>query len=229
MPETKRLYYFTEAKYALQDIERRRLKIAELDKTNDPLELRLIAFHDEAEQSHFRSFFETMAKNFSIICFSETYKNAALWGHYADKNKGICLGFDINKDNIKRVKYVDNRKYIEEFPNLCKFLHRSDLESSNEECNREIKEILYTKSSTWRYEQEWRLFTKRAQVDQVTGKLYFFEFRDQLVLREILIGCRCPEPDIRSRLTKLTANYPILPKISFTCPSLSNFEISKVT
>ena len=34
---------------------------------------------------------------------------------------------------------------------------------------------------------------------------------------------------IHFRLTEFTANYPVLPKISFTRPSLSTFEIEKVT
>ena len=39
MPKTEQFYYFTSTKYALEAIKKRRLKAAELDKTNDPYEL----------------------------------------------------------------------------------------------------------------------------------------------------------------------------------------------
>ena len=44
-----------------------------------------------------------------MLCFSFKWSNPVLWAHYADKHKGICLGFDVPDDNVQRVKYVDTR------------------------------------------------------------------------------------------------------------------------
>ena len=38
MPKTKRLYYFTCTKYALEDIQKHRVKASELDNANDIFE-----------------------------------------------------------------------------------------------------------------------------------------------------------------------------------------------
>ena len=39
MAQPELLYYFTHTKYALEGVKNRRLKVAELDKANDPYEL----------------------------------------------------------------------------------------------------------------------------------------------------------------------------------------------
>ena len=33
--------------------------------------------------------------------------NPVLWSHYADKHKGVCLGFDVKEDLLEEVKYAD--------------------------------------------------------------------------------------------------------------------------
>ena len=49
MPETKLFYYFTPAKYALEGVKNHRLKVAELDKANDPYELLPVRCNNEIE------------------------------------------------------------------------------------------------------------------------------------------------------------------------------------
>ncbi|MEI6866652.1 DUF2971 domain-containing protein [Flavicella sp.] len=51
-----------------------------------------------------------------ISCFSENYKEILMWSHYADKHKGICVGYNIekNKDNggfYLKVEYPKNNKF----------------------------------------------------------------------------------------------------------------------
>ena len=66
-------------------------------------------------------------------------------------------------------------------------------------------------------------------LDPITG-LYFFPFSPQLELREILIGFRYEEENIKRRLERLTAEYPDpKPEIIFTRISSSTFDIEKVT
>ena len=84
----------------------------------------------------------------------------------------------------------------------------------------------------WKYEEEWRLWGNiddNLTFDPINDR-YFFPFENRLTLREILIGPRCEENNLRRRLEELTANYPEpRPDIIFTRLSLSTFEIEKVS
>ena len=252
MPETKQFYHFMRAEHALQAIERRRLKVSNLAETNDPYECLPFCFRNREEEKEFLRFQnvqEIEKKLYQVdqkdeeelsgtICFSEIFHDPLLWGHYAEKCKGICLGFDIDvyddddKDIVKRVKYVPNRLDREEFASLIHNYLISDRPNvdDNTEIGRKVSEqhknLYFTKSERWKYEKEWRTWTS-GQRDPVSG-LYFADFDDRVILREILVGFRCTEKDIKSRLDKLVASYPDPPKIFSTRRSLSAFEIKKV-
>lgn len=75
-----------------------------------------------------------------MSCFTEKNDNLLMWSHYANNLKGVCLKFDTTKDNdlfsqIHPIKYTDYRP-------------------------RNLQNIVFTKSTAWSYEQEWRLIIK---------------------------------------------------------------------
>ena len=253
MPETKRLYHFMRAEHALQAIESRRLKISNLAETNDAYECLSLSFCNHVQEQEFMIFHDSqeMQKQLSqmdqeepeklhgVICFSKIFHDPLLWGHYADKFKGICLGFDIDfydddeKDIVRPVKYVPNRLDSSEFDMLIQNFFSSNRPNldENTEIGRksleQLKKLCFTKSCSWKYEKEWRAWTPGLR-DPVSG-LYFVDFGDRTILREILVGFRCIEKNIKSRLDKLVARYSDpRPEISSTQRSLSAFEIEKV-
>ena len=57
----------------------------------------------------FRAFKKEMEQSYGILCFCRTKRNPVLWSHYADKHKGMCLGFDVRDDSLNAVKYVSRR------------------------------------------------------------------------------------------------------------------------
>lgn len=85
-------------------------------------------------------------ESFGISCFSKNDKNIVMWAHYADKNKGACLKFDILADtdffmtpffvnykvNYPKFNYINNRNEVGRF-------------------------LLETKSDEWAYEKEIRV------------------------------------------------------------------------
>jgi hypothetical protein len=119
MNKPDRLYHFTTAKFALDDLRNRRLKIAQLDDLNDPFELKSVnlcdpehaqAF-DGIEKINLEGFKAVTARQFGVLCFSEEKTDVLQWAHYADRHKGICLGFDVSGSQGKfgRVKYRTTR------------------------------------------------------------------------------------------------------------------------
>ena len=115
-----------------------------------------------------------MAHDRGMVCFSFKWSNPVLWAHYADKHKGICLGFDVPDEFVRPVEYVDRRR---PFP-------------TETDDPIEIALIwIFTKFSGWRYEDECRIF---ANLDQEEDGNYFADFKEsKMVLREVILGCEC--------------------------------------
>ena len=184
MSSQTRLYHFTTAKYALDDLRNRRLKIAQFDDLNDPFELKSVNLCDPVhadafdgiEALDFESFKATVCQRFGVLCFSEKKTDLLQWAHYAERHKGICLGFDVSKSQGKfgRVQYVTER-----FP----FPEKLDVDFS--------WRLLSTKSKAWEYEKEWRVFLelKEGIWNEGAGRvLYFADFGPELVLQEVILG-----------------------------------------
>ena len=233
-----RLYHFMPTKCALQAIERHRLKVANLNEVNDPYESLAVGFNSHDRQESFLDVSNFISDAFRVICFSELYENPLLWGHYADRCKGICLEFDVtemvseNRQNFfKKVNYIPERLSFDETD--IEFRGFSNENNINVGMGtKSVLKLLINKSHNWEYENEWRLVINRGalETDPVT-ELLFFHFDGQIELREILIGVRCIEEnkDIESRLNKLASQYPNPPEIVRTRRSFSKFEIKKVT
>lgn len=164
-----RAYHFLPSQYALDDLRHRRLKIARLDELNDPFELWAIAQPDRRLRQAFRKTKDEMAQRYGVLCFSLSWHNPLLWSHYADRHRGVALGFDVSDAILKPVSYVKGRPILKQI-------------------SMEVAHwLLFTKYIDWQYEQEARIFITLTDRDPASG-LYFGDFSKQLVLREVIIG-----------------------------------------
>jgi len=168
----KRAYHFVPLCYGLDDLRHRHLKIAQLDELNDPFELWAIAQPDPRLRQAISATKQQMAEQYGLLCFSLDWHNPLLWSHYADRHRGVALGFDVNEQMLKPVSYVKDRPVLEKIND--KISHS----------------LLFTKYEDWRYEQEARIYTTLKDPDPKTG-LYFADFGEQLVLREVIAGPLC--------------------------------------
>jgi hypothetical protein len=141
-----------------------------------------------------------------LLCFSEDKYNPVQWAHYADNHKGVCLGFEIDEINLRKVKYVSER------------LAKDTLEQSD--CN---ERLLTTKFSHWIYEQERRLILKLSNYSKDGQGLRFKEFGSDMLLKEVYIGCKSDLvfEDIIAAYT--TNNKDVIVKV--TRPSFRDFRI----
>ena len=72
MPETKRFYYFTPTRYALEDIKEQRVKVAEMGKANDPYEMLPAMWNDPIERMALLGLQKYISGKYKIVCLSET-------------------------------------------------------------------------------------------------------------------------------------------------------------
>ena len=213
---TTRGYHFTPFEYAISNIKNRRLKIARIDELNDPFEFRNFIYPNDEDGRKKHGWVREWGSQYGILCFSKSYANPTMWGHYAEKAKGLALGFDLASPFAKEVKYKNQ------------FL---ELSTDGEKDKRFFaEELISTKSRDWEYEGELRIFLelRDAEFDEHSKEfMYFAPFSGEMQLREILLGpeCKVDKSDIEQ--IKRYVNHPEV-EVFRTVRANDRFEILKV-
>lgn len=166
--------FFPDKEYVFKSLREKRLKISTLEDLNDqPFEFLACDLSEAILAPAMIKTRETVWSNKGIICFSETFEEPLMWAHYADNNKGLCLGFEISEQaqgSLTKISYVPKRIQWDE---------NIDEKTMNK--------ILTSKFKNWGYEKEIRL--NFALNDSEDG-MYFVDFNDVGRHTEILIGTR---------------------------------------
>jgi hypothetical protein len=180
-----RVYKFLDGRSGLKSLRGKRLRVSRINELNDPFELTPYALTDPSLRRALKKTRDRLAARRGVLCFSACCHDPVIWAHYCDKHKGLCLGFEIPMDKDddkslgKRVRYVPKR-----LPFPADFLHRCDAEKAAL-----VQGMLFTKYKNWEYEQEVRIW---AQLNDADEGNYFADFDENLVLREVIAGARCP-------------------------------------
>ncbi len=178
-----RVYYLTGAQFALSNLALRRIKISRFEDLNDPFELLGVDVGDKERRAAFRATKEKINESKGLICFSKSWSNPLIWGHYAEKHTGVCLGFDVPDPLLAPVIYAKRLLKIENDPKTKK----------PKPTEKVVNQLLRTKFFDWKYEDEMRLFVQLDHDTVESGK-YFYSFSENLVLREVILGPRCELP-----------------------------------
>src|SRR3989304_9386747 len=100
------VYHFLSANDALDDIIKKRIKLSEIDKLNDPFELWCSAQGNQQIRASLRRWKDKMSRRYGMLCFCKGWHNPLLWSHYSDRHQGMCLGFEVDDQYLKAVSYV---------------------------------------------------------------------------------------------------------------------------
>lgn len=168
-----RVYHFLNKKYGLESLSKQRLKVSLLDDLNDPFELFSINTGDKELRGILEGMKNYLAKERGILCFSKHWYNPLLWGHYSDKHKGVCLGFDVPDGILKKIDYTSHREKI----------YPENADTVTE------KQFFFTKFDGWKYEKEYREWIN-LNTHSFSNGMYFKKYSYDLVLKEIIVGCQ---------------------------------------
>jgi len=196
------VYYFVSANYGIENIIKRRLKVARMNDLNDPFEFMCVDMSDHEIRRAFNKTLSDLSETKGVLCFSKAWDNPVLWSHYGDKHKGICLGIEVPDKLAITVSYEPKRLQVD---------IRKDFEDG--EIGEEMMlRVLATKFEGWKYEDEVRVFVNLEEIDNATG-LYYKNFGKDLFLKEIIIGPKCHfgVSDIKNILTKYKEEVKIIP------------------
>jgi len=119
-------------------------------------------------------------KGVGISCFSETNRSLVMWGNYADKHQGICIGYDSSFGVFKQAEKV---QYLDSVYTL----HINSARKIKEDFMlKNCSKCMLTKFSEWKYEKEWRIIFKPLKAFQYPIG----------VMKSVYFGLRTTEEDI---------------------------------
>lgn len=132
-----------------------------------------------------RELIAALNERFSLLCLSGTDASLPMWAHYAEQYKGFVIRFEsdhefFNPKNgnhiVRKVNYKAERPWV-------------GLDDKIDEA----QEVLYTKSSDWGYEQEFRLVRQIRHGKQVKtnsgAPAYAFDLPPSAITG-VAFGCR---------------------------------------
>lgn len=178
------------------------LKVRSIDECNDPYEFMPAGAEGKALQEIYE---------LGFICFSSLYNSGAMWGHYGDKHKGVCLEFTFPLISSSPYKDGNGFQYhildipvdMKEFSSppvrdaltnrwlLLDMIYRKEraqfglaLAGSGSGGVCDIDKAYVTKDPAWSYEQE-----RRIVLPLYRGKEFVFCFHKYLT--GIILGIKC--------------------------------------
>jgi hypothetical protein len=182
-------------------------------------------------------FFESLYRQYRVLCFSETCEATLLWSHYGDAHKGIALGFDVAKGDFPlgqkpggiRVDYCGDReelklpieyyqhagfKVIESPPDgYARTVSGMLIQEADQSarCQESLETLLSHKDDAWKYEREIR-FLYDVSVpgrDMIRGSQGqdIAAFQPEAVT-EVVFGFRCSVDDVEKLAPVLSKKYP---------------------
>jgi len=174
-----RVYHFLHADHAVSDLAMKKIKLSRFADLNDPFELLGAKLRDRKKRLVFRKFKAGVNAQLGVLCFTKEWSNPILWSHYADKHRGVCLGFDVPDNLLEPVIYVSSRK---------DFTEASTLNGVGKKLERIL---LRLKFSGWEYEDEIRMILTLDKTRK-ESQFHYSSFDKNLSLKEVILGPRCP-------------------------------------
>lgn len=106
-----------------------------------------------------------------VACFCENDTSPLMWAHYANSHQGVCLEFELTKNNGDddlswgKVEYVGPNMNMKTRPELSflsilkhYFATQDPFMNSNTNIRMVTDAFVLSKSEDWAYEKEWRIF-----------------------------------------------------------------------
>lgn len=218
-------YHFLSSQFAIEDLTNKWIKVSALGELNDPFELEpYLRFPYEGRQQY-HEVSKHISKKWGLLCFSKNWRETVLWSYYAEKHKGIAIGFNILQGEVLKVRYTSYSK-------------RQKIELTND-INIDAKlflDLAKVKYKKWKYENEHRILVELKEClpkDCLTEEClppkvpypYFIKFEGRLKVREIVLGCRFNHKKEKENIGKLAIKLDA--KIIPTREEWQGYKINK--
>ena len=166
------MYYkyrnFANLPYALDILVNQRLYAATFESLNDPMEGSYLYDTGLLTKGQIKALYEEKM-SYRILSLSRTMDNMLMWAYYADSDKGMVVGVDIDDPivDIEPVNYVKSLKIPKGDGNLA-------------------KRILTRKLTAWDHEEEVRVLKRTDQFVKISVKVVIFGSAVDKAVKEIV-------------------------------------------
>jgi len=189
--DSSKYYRYLRDEAAIKTIEARAFRVSRLTELNDPFEWHIgfegtpLGMEDEYERVLMDGFREQANRRMGIICFSKEIKDPVLWSHYTNIHRGIAfaVNMDVNPHLISNLQKVDYDKPPVVIP-IQLFKQMTEIQKLEM-----IKDLHKQKSSSWRYEQEFRLVMALNEC-RPSGGSYLWDKMPPSFITHAIIGFR---------------------------------------
>lgn len=151
----------------------------------------------------------SVSSDFRIFCLSADPLNILMWSHYASNHSGICIGLKADNHTIKvKTDSFNNTRNIpslDEGRLIAKPIYYPEGNSVPHIINpfkydiKDIEDILYTKSSLWSYEREYRFLLPSEVIP--SNKAYLTKNS----IGRVIFGLKVPQ-DLKITIIKTIKN-----------------------
>lgn len=157
---------------------------------------------NELLNRYFEKSKQAVDQHFGVFCLAQQPDNILMWSHYADEHAGICIEFDTAAHanvfhNIQPVEYKVESPVIEKrFANILMEIqdeersfdeeileHIAGKDVDEEWTDRDIHSWFLTKSTLWKYENEWRSIVSVPGPKQIPAA----------AISGVIIGCKASD------------------------------------
>lgn len=146
-------------------------------------------------------FIEMFGKDMLCFSLSERFDIPNLWGLYAESNSGFVIGFNADADWFKNKKDTSKTR-----------LHKVQyFDGFNAEILDNPDVAFGSKTTTWSYEQEWRMYCGLDDIEITypanPDPIYLITFPPEIVT-SIIVGARARQDTIDGILRVAASKYP---------------------
>lgn len=162
----KNLFHFTKLDSAVKILSTGKLRFGKLEDMNDIAECSLSIYSEHLVDSEI----EKELKKYKLICFAKDdiairgYGIDSMWGHYAEKGNGVCIVFHKQQLESELKRYSTQSEslsitYKKDATNTV-FVDGDKSVKCADALWEDRKELFFTKSTDWKYEQEYRFLIR---------------------------------------------------------------------
>ena len=124
-----------------------------------------------------------MQNTVGVACFTKLPNDPLMWAHYADKHRGVVIGFDTTHPDFSRVRHVDYSK--------ARPVHRR--------LGGKLEDMEMVKSDVWIKEEEWRIsaFLADCDIRMEGNNPIYVQTLSRDAFASVTFGCRTA-PEFRT-------------------------------
>lgn len=177
-----RLYHFLKACHAVDNVEKKRVKISLWMDVNDPWEIMPFDLSDARNRRALEAF---KTQQYSFVSLCKHWRSPLMWAHYAERHQRMALEFEVKDDFCTPIHYVSK---VYPLPTA----NPQQMGSQQLPDGRLVIDVTFdTKFDGWSYEEELRVFANQDGSHTENG-IEFYPFSSDFALSEVILGEKCP-------------------------------------